>query len=184
MTGLPEPSASICAPSSPRKSPYPLIICFGDSITERGSHIFPSDHANGRGVGWTAHLQHYLSAVVDVVTRGFSGFNTSSALKVLPRVFTGLEGNAVAALIWFGANDSVVHKRGSQHVPLQVYGDNLRAVCLEVCRLEAMPILITPPPLQQEVADGGNAGVRVNENTARYAEMCRVVAKEVRAWRT
>lgn len=44
---------------------------------------------------------------------------------------------------------------------------------------------MTPPPLQQEVADQGadgkDAGRRLNENTAKYAEACKGVAEKVGA---
>lgn len=166
-----------CTPLS--KSPYPLIVAFGDSITERGSNIFAADHPDGRGTGWTALLQSKLSAIADVVTRGFSGFNTASALKALPYVFPGLSKNARVVLVWFGANDAVVQGRGSQFIDVQVYGGNLKTICEAVRRMNVTPVLITPPPLQQEDADADSHGLRVNENTAKYAEKCLAVAKEV-----
>lgn len=178
MTSLTGRETQFCTPQS--KSPYPLILAFGDSITERGSELFAADHPNGRGTGWTALLQSKLSAIADVVTRGFSGFNTASALKALPHVFPGLQENARVVLVWFGANDAVVNGRGSQFVDVQVYGENLKTICEQVRRMNVTPVLITPPPLQQEDADeGGTVGLRVNENTAKYAEKCLAVAKEV-----
>jgi isoamyl acetate esterase len=165
-----------------RTSPYPMIIAFGDSITERGSQIWPSDHECGRGVGWIAHLSSMFHARADVVARGFSGYNTRLALHLLPRVLAGLEENATVMLIWFGANDSVVGGRGGQHVSVEEYGLHMAKMVFEVMRANALPVLVTPPPLHQETADAdgeGSAGKRVNENTARYAKACVEIAKKM-----
>jgi hypothetical protein len=74
---------------------------------------------------------------VDVVLRGYSGYNTRWALKVLERVFPlslggdgGNETAPVALTVFFGANDACLPDRcsGFQHVPLHEYKDNLRSI--------------------------------------------------------
>lgn len=91
------------------KSPYPLLVCFGDSITERGNCNYGPDNPNGRGTGWMIGVANHYSARVDLVQRGFSGYNTRMAKLALPKAMAGLAENATAVLVWFGANDSVVH---------------------------------------------------------------------------
>lgn len=55
----------------------PKIYLFGDSITE-------ASFADG---GWGASLAHHFSRRVDFLVRGYSGYNTRWALKVLDKVF-------------------------------------------------------------------------------------------------
>jgi lysophospholipase L1-like esterase len=65
----------------------------------------------------------------DVVLRGLSGYNTRWALKVLPRAMEGADPAAVT--VFFGANDASLpdQVQAHQHVPLQEYQSNLRAIC-------------------------------------------------------
>ncbi|EOY18843.1 Uncharacterized protein TCM_043336 [Theobroma cacao] len=51
----------------------PKIYLFGDSITEESF----------RDGGWGASLANLISGTVDVVLRGYSGYNSRWALKVL-----------------------------------------------------------------------------------------------------
>jgi hypothetical protein len=71
-----------------------------------------------------------------VVLRGYSGYNTRWALKVLGRVFPvsqggdgGTETAPIALTVFFGANDACRPNRCSafQHVPLDEYKDNIRS---------------------------------------------------------
>jgi hypothetical protein len=55
----------------------PLFVLFGDSITQRG-------FAPG---GWAAALADRYGRRVDVVNRGYSGYNTALATHLLPHVF-------------------------------------------------------------------------------------------------
>lgn len=133
----------------------PKIYLFGDSITEESFD-------DG---GWGASLAHIFSRTVlkfftlfvpfvsllvllkirggslifqvDVVLRGYSGYNTRWALKVVERVFdppveSGGDGGAqpLAVTVFFGANDACLPDRCSawQHVPLPEYKQNLHAI--------------------------------------------------------
>lgn len=91
------------------------------------------------GFGWSQ---------VDVVLRGYSGYNTRWALKVIEKVFpaadgagggpdsdsssrTSTEGEApLAVTVFFGANDACLPDRYSafQHVPLDEYTRNLHSI--------------------------------------------------------
>lgn len=66
--------------------------------------------------------------------RGLSGYNTRWALKVLARVMEGAAAagaDPAALTIFFGANDASLpdQKQAHQHVPLEEYQSNLRAIC-------------------------------------------------------
>lgn len=70
----------------------------------------------------------------DVVLRGLSGYNTRWALKVLPRAMEGAAAagaDPAAVTVFFGANDASLpdQVQAHQHVPLQEYQSNLRAIC-------------------------------------------------------
>lgn len=63
--------------------------------------------------------------------RGYSGYNTRWALKVLKKVFPPEEKEApVAITVFFGANDAALPDRTSayQHVPLDEYKHNLHSI--------------------------------------------------------
>lgn len=65
--------------------------------------------------------------------RGYSGYNTRWALKVLERAFPGRDDGGEAPLavtVFFGANDACLPDRcsGFQHVPLDEYKQNLRSI--------------------------------------------------------
>jgi len=73
----------------------------------------------------------------DVVLRGYSGYNTRWALKVLERVFPASQGGdggtetaPIAVTVFFGANDACLPDRCSafQHVPLHEYKRNLHSI--------------------------------------------------------
>ena len=70
-----------------------------------------------------------------MVLRGYSGYNTRWALKVLDRVFpadqTEVGDSApLAVTVFFGANDATLPDRCSaiQHVPLHEYKQNLHSI--------------------------------------------------------
>lgn len=69
---------------------------------------------------------------MDVVLRGYSGYNTRWALKVLKKVLPA-EGSGpepVAVTVFFGANDACIIDRcsGFQHVPIPEYKQNLISI--------------------------------------------------------
>jgi len=70
---------------------------------------------------------------VDVVLRGYSGYNTRWALKVAERIFPPVESGGVpplAVTVFFGANDACLPDRYSafQNVPLHEYKQNLHSI--------------------------------------------------------
>ncbi|CAN1283805.1 GDSL esterase/lipase At5g45920, partial [Linum perenne] len=89
----------------------PKIYLFGDSITEMS-------FADG---GWGASLTNHFSRKVDVVVRGYSGYNTRWALMAAEKVFPAGGGGApLAVTVFFGANDACLPDRygAFQHVPV------------------------------------------------------------------
>ena len=71
---------------------------------------------------WVAMLSHFWSRKVDVINRGFSGYNSRWGLSVIEEVVIKYDPQLV--IIFFGANDAVVPE-GNTFVPLSEFSDNI-----------------------------------------------------------
>ncbi|KAF1980461.1 GDSL Lipase/Acylhydrolase [Bimuria novae-zelandiae CBS 107.79] len=129
-----------------KKVSYDQFIFFGDSITQ-------IDGNPERGFSWRSALQYDYMRRIDIVNRGFSGYNTSNALEVLPIFFPSpQEARVRLVTIFFGANDASLPNTTGQHVPLEHFKLNLHSLLSHPCIL-AHPnvkiLLITPPPIDE-----------------------------------
>ena len=107
---------------------YPIhldqILLFGDSITQ---YSF-----NPKLEGFGAHIAHSYVRKMDVMNRGFSGYNTEWCLPLLPQVLStllptpqnGFTPSIKLITIFLGANDSVL-PGNRQYVSLENYKNNL-----------------------------------------------------------
>lgn len=116
----------------------PSILLFGDSITEFGFG------QNGQ-IGWASLLSSIYSRRADVVSRGFSGYNTEHALSVLPSILgnnsdggvrsDGKAGTTRTPLlfctVFFGANDASL-PTARQHLALEDYCNNMREIITKI----------------------------------------------------
>lgn len=163
-------------PNLAKGSSIPSALFFGDSITEAAPLV-----DDEYGPGWVARLQGEYAGRADFFTRGYSGYNTRWALHILPRIIHGLPGIAglKVVTIFFGANDAVV-EGGVQHVPIEEYVTNLKKLANFVSAVRRVdpiiPVLITPPPVQQ---DREEDPTRYADRTEAYARACVSVAKEL-----
>ncbi|XP_065879925.1 GDSL esterase/lipase At5g45920 [Euphorbia lathyris] len=160
----------------------PKIYLFGDSITEES-------FADG---GWGASLANHFNRTVDVVLRGYSGYNTRWGLKVVERVFPEAVESAPAPLavtVFFGANDACLPDRCSafQHVPISEYKQNLHSIFSFFKKQwpKTLVIFITPPPIDDDarlkypyIENPQGLPERTNEYVGAYAEACAGVAEE------
>lgn len=156
------------------------IYLFGDSITEQSFE-------NG---GWGASLANHFARTADVVLRGYSGYNTRWAVKVMERVFPADGGDApLAVTVFFGANDASLPDRcsGFQHVPFDEYKQNLLAIVAFLKKQwpSTRIILITPPPIDEDARllhpffdNPSGLPERTNEAAGHYAKQCLAVAAE------
>lgn len=122
-------------------------ILFGDSITQEASD--PSRD------GWVSSLSAYWVRRIDVVNRGFGGYNSRWGLKIFKDAV--LRERPDVIIIFFGANDAV-DQRVPQSVPLEEYRENLRTMVLEIQNKlpSAETILMTPPPVYEPVLEENN----------------------------
>jgi lysophospholipase L1-like esterase len=82
----------------------PQWLLFGDSITQRGF---------GAG-GWAGVLADTYQRRVDVINRGYSGFNTRLAVEILDDVLPAAAAGTIGlATVFFGANDAALADQGS-----------------------------------------------------------------------
>uniref|UniRef100_A0A7N0SWM2 SGNH hydrolase-type esterase domain-containing protein n=1 Tax=Kalanchoe fedtschenkoi TaxID=63787 RepID=A0A7N0SWM2_KALFE len=157
----------------------PRIYLFGDSITE-ASYV---------GGGWGAALTYHFARTADVVLRGYSGYNTRWALKVVERVFPDDGVSPIAVTVFFGANDACLPDRCSafQHVPIAEYKENLQAIVSFFKKRwpATQVLLLTPPPIDDEVRlqypyieNPANLPERTNQHAGLYARAAVEVAEE------
>ncbi|OSC97633.1 SGNH hydrolase [Trametes coccinea BRFM310] len=154
------------------------IMLLGDSLTQGGYEMN----------GFAAKLAHVYNRKMDVINRGFSGYNTDWILPVFEQCFaTQHEQQHVPKVrilvIWFGANDAAPPPK-DQHVPLDRFRANLRKL-LWMVRAPESPryspdtriVLMTPPPVNTAQRDRAQRAKsppkeldRDFETTKRYAE--------------
>lgn len=108
----------------------PSILLFGDSITEFAFGL------DGQ-IGWASLLASTYSRRADVLSRGFSGYNSKHALDVLPSVLGDPinESNAKTQLlfctVFFGANDASMPS-ARQYLNIEDYTTNVRQIVKEI----------------------------------------------------
>ncbi|KAF2277910.1 SGNH hydrolase [Westerdykella ornata] len=152
---------------------YHKFFLFGDSLTQDSFN-------QERGFGWSAALQHAYIRRLDVVNRGFSGYNTQQALKVLPSIIPSPETARIRFLVvFFGANDAALPQPvENQHVPLEEYKQNLEKIITHplITPHNARVILIAPPPINEHLLwpndklKGRESASRVAAVTKSYAD--------------
>ncbi|KAJ5619152.1 hypothetical protein N7510_003136 [Penicillium lagena] len=178
--------------------PYGQIVLFGDSITE---HAFGA----GSGFSYGGAMAHVFRRRLDVINRGFGGYNTEHGLIALP-IFMPTPAQAKVELlvsgpidlveaqltsskiVCFGANDSCLpHDPTGHHVPLEAYCENLTAMitCAEVKAHLPRILLVTPPPIdeyQRVLADQSKGYFQIRRtatNTRKYAQACKETASRL-----
>ncbi|KAI0128698.1 SGNH hydrolase-type esterase domain-containing protein [Xylariales sp. AK1849] len=167
---------------------YDQIVLFGDSLFQGAVDVMD-------GFSFQAALQALCLRRLDVVNRGFSGWNTEDALKYLPEIFPppGLHGRSGPRLryllVLLGANDACLpHSTPPQRVPLEEYKTNLKAIITHpnIIAHNVKILLVTPPPLDEtrihqfDILEAGLKDLtRKAAISASYSEAARQVAAEV-----
>lgn len=151
------------------------FVLFGDSITE-----FSNDQE--RGYSFQADLQYWYSRKFDIVNRGFAGYNTEHAIRILPEIFKQEQGIKLMT-IFFGTNDAVT---GVQHVPLEQYEANLLQM-VQLCKLNGVRPILIGPGLHDPKLDRINLESRgiftdlektTNGQNKKYSDVVESVAKK------
>ncbi|KAF1972355.1 SGNH hydrolase [Bimuria novae-zelandiae CBS 107.79] len=149
------------------------ILLFGDSITQDSFN-------QQRGFAFSAGLQHEYIRRLDVINRGFSGYTSRQALKILPHVIPSPSTANIRLLVVFlGANDSSLPgAENKQHVPLPEYVSNLEQILKHPSVTAHNPkiVLIAPAPIDEHLVwdddktKGRHAVSRKNAVLKQYSE--------------
>ncbi|PKS11906.1 hypothetical protein jhhlp_001200 [Lomentospora prolificans] len=163
---------------------YPQIVLFGDSLMQGTAEVQD-------GFSLLGELQHRVIRRYDVVNRGFSGYNTANALKLLPEIFAPASDHAPRIEYFFvllGANDAVIPlPTTTQAVAIDKYKENLKKIVTHPIITSHKPkiFIIPPPPLDEihasrrDIENGHPQGTRTAKVSAAYSETAREVAREV-----
>ncbi|POR37215.1 GDSL esterase/lipase [Tolypocladium paradoxum] len=163
--------------------PYPQIVLLGDSLLQRSVDLED-------GFSFQAALQSRCIRRLDVVNRGFSGWNTANVVKHLHDIFpqpTESLPKIKYLIILLGTNDAVIPMpTTSQHVPIDEYKENLTKIITHPHVQAHRPkiLLVTPPPVDQikvtklNTEEGHPSAIRTSAISASYSEMVREVARE------
>jgi isoamyl acetate esterase len=156
--------------------PRGVLLAFGDSITQYGYSL---EHG-----GWLALLSDAYSRKLDVLCRGYSGYNTTQALDMAVNRAPDNLPRATIAIVLFGANDASCESW--QHVPVEQYKLNLaRIVGIIRDKGAHAVVLVTPPVVHAPAWDrhcqeqGKPTGSRNNDTVKLYAQAVRDIAKEI-----
>jgi lysophospholipase L1-like esterase len=139
----------------------PVILLFGDSITEFSlgtprnfssinSALHPSFPLEDQGPGWSDLLTLYFMRRLQIINRGYAGYNTDWALQygVIPSTHT-TNNKVELTTLWFGANDAISPDK-PQHVPLGKFSKNLIEIIHRILKFSKRLIILTPPPIDRD----------------------------------
>ncbi|KAK1660048.1 SGNH hydrolase-type esterase domain-containing protein [Colletotrichum godetiae] len=163
---------------------YSQVVLFGDSLFQLSST--PQD-----GFSFQAALQDHCMRRLDVINRGFSGYNTTDALGVLPDLFPPPSATTPKIdyiLVLLGANDACLPiPTNSQQVPLEQYKQNLRDILTHPTIRAHNPkiLLVSPPPLdeirmlERDLEKGHGQASRSAAVSKTYSDAALSIAAEV-----
>ncbi|KAJ2958742.1 hypothetical protein NQZ79_g5723 [Umbelopsis isabellina] len=158
-----------------------------DSITQ---FSFSTEHN-----GWGSYVADAYQRKLDVMNRGFSGYNTDWAIPILRQLLPTVEQQANSQnrirliTIFFGANDAAL-PFAYQHVPITRYMNNLSEMIDMIqnpnskyhnpdCKI----LLITQPPVNEvqwrkRCNENGEKMNRTAEVAKSYAEAAKEIASQ------
>lgn len=159
---------------------YKKILLFGDSITEFAFNSrIPLKPETDEFTFGSALTNSYIRRM-DVIPRGFSGYTSRWALKLLPRILKA-EKNIALALVFFGTNDASLG--GTQAVPLDEFEQNIQKMVEMLFHINSKVILIGPGFHDAEKwAKWGSkdgCGTRTTEANRKYNEKLMQVSEQL-----
>ncbi|KAL7626840.1 hypothetical protein AAE478_003614 [Parahypoxylon ruwenzoriense] len=164
--------------------PYNQVVLFGDSLFQGASEV-------QNGFSFQGALQSHCMRRLDVINRGFSGYNTKNALELLPQIFlppSPSNPKIEYLLVLLGANDACLPiPTNTQGIPINQYKENLIGIITHDHIKAHNPkiLLVTPPPVDEiritelDLAVGQAQATRQAAVSAAYSETARVVAAEI-----
>ncbi|OTA89634.1 hypothetical protein M434DRAFT_398450 [Hypoxylon sp. CO27-5] len=166
------------------QKPYNQVVLFGDSLFQQASQVQD-------GFSFQGALQSECIRYLDVINRGFSGYNTENALELLPQIFlppSPSNPKIEYLLVLLGANDACLPiPTNTQGVHIDQYKENLiKIITHDYVKVHNPKILlVTPPPVDEiklqelDLAVGHKQATRQAAISAAYSETARKVAAEI-----
>lgn len=180
--GGPPAMKAPCQPPlrAPRGKPLRLQgLLLGDSITQEAYCAEQGSAKATKAAGWVALLEEHCSRRVDILNRGYSGYNTRQALAVLQHILQDpvIQKQLLFVVMMFGANDAASARYiPKQHVPVHEFKENLTEIVREVWKQGCRHIvLLSPTPVDR--ADLWPD--RCNQTVLRYARAVEEVANRI-----
>ncbi|KAG5420889.1 IAH1 [Candida metapsilosis] len=117
------------------------FILFGDSITQYSNEVVD-------GFALQPELQNAYVRRLDILNRGFSGYNSEHARLILPKVLESelneSKDNIKLMTIFFGTNDGFIDNNPIQPVELSRYKENIAYLVGLALENNIKPIVIGP----------------------------------------
>ncbi|KKK14881.1 hypothetical protein ARAM_002841 [Aspergillus rambellii] len=120
---------------------FDKVLLFGDSITEAAY-----DPESSFGFG--SAVQHVYARKMDVVQRGFSGYNSDHAREILPHLMkqeNAGDAQVKLMIVFFGTNDCIAPE-SKNHVPIPRYKENMRQIVQTAQGVGAKVVIVAPGP--------------------------------------
>ena len=159
---------------------WPTAVLLGDSQTQLA----------WEAGGWAQSLAEKFVRRVDIINRGFSGYNTRMIQTILPEALNqNMLKTAKIVCIFLGSNDaSIEDKNPEQAVPVEEFGENLLRIISYLLSngvAKESLVIVSPPPILPEkwtAALNMRPGptlpnCKSNELTKVFAKECGEVAK-------
>ncbi|QLQ78408.1 hypothetical protein HG537_0A06550 [Torulaspora globosa] len=159
---------------------YDKFMLFGDSLTEFAFNSKMEEDKSDQFVLGAALCNTYTRRM-DILQRGFSGFNSRWGLKVLPSILESERG-IVVSTIAFGSNDLCLG--GHQKVPEEEFLSNIKQMVALLRAKGIKPILVGPALIDQERFEASRQEevqkgyIRTQERFKLYSELMHKVADQ------
>lgn len=148
---------------------YDKIILFGDSITQR---CFDTD----RGFSLGGSLQNHFVRRLDVLNRGYGGYNTAWAKCIFPRILQTeiTEYSKIRLMtIFLGTNDA---RNTIQRIQIEEFESNLLEM-VNTARKYNINLILIGPALYDPVS-AQEIGISTNKQILEYSKVVEKIAKK------
>lgn len=145
------------------------FVLFGDSITQMSF-----DQTFGFAAG--AALANDYARKLDVVNRGFSGYNSNHAKILLPAIVEA-EGDIKLMTLFFGTNDAALT---FQHVAISQYIDNMKYL-IDFIKSHDIKLIVIGPGLHDSQLCQHKKGKGIfsnNQRTKAYSDSLKNLCQE------
>lgn len=142
---------------------YPQLLLLGDSITEYSAK-WPSGLAPALATRYARRL--------DVINRGYSGYNSRTIRIALPHILSSVDTELAGCILFLGTNDAAL-SHTPQHVPMLEFRENMAYILDAVSQRTSRILLLTPA-----IADEKQWPEHSNVQTQPYIDAVEELARE------